>query len=88
MIPFRDHENHTWYSNSRFIKDDRYIGSKNGYTDEARKTLIVSYNLDFYGVDRPIAIVLLHGSDSTADVKTILNYISRNIEYLDVDVAS
>jgi lipoprotein-anchoring transpeptidase ErfK/SrfK len=88
MIPFRDHDNHTWYSNSRFIKDDRYIGSKNGYTDEARKTLIVSYNLDFYGVDRPIAIVLLHGSDSTADVKTILNYISRNIEYLDVDVAS
>lgn len=88
MIPFRDHEDHTWYSNSRFIKDDRYIGSKNGYTDEARKTLIVSYNLDFGGVDRPVAIILLHGSDSTADVKTILKYISRNIEYLDVEVVS
>ena len=45
MVPFKDHADHTWFNNSRFIKDDRYIGSKNGYTDEARKTLIVSYNL-------------------------------------------
>ena len=88
MIPFRDHENHTWYSNSRFIKDDRYIGSKNGYTDEARKTLIVNYNLNFDGVERPVSIILLYGTDSSSDVKTILNYLSRNIEYLDVEVVS
>lgn len=88
MIPYKDHKNHTWYNNSRFIKDDRYLGSKNGYTDEARKTLVVSYNIDFDGVDRPVVIILLKGSDSVSDVKTILNYLSRNVEYLDVVIAS
>jgi D-alanyl-D-alanine carboxypeptidase len=35
MIPYKDLGDHTWYNNSSFIDDDRYIGSKNGYTDEA-----------------------------------------------------
>lgn len=81
-----DHANHTWYNNSRFVKDNRYLGSKNGYTDEALKTLIVNHVLDMNGAKRNVAIILLHGTDSVKDVKTILQYLSKDIEFLDVNV--
>lgn|GEM_PF-563268 len=81
-----DQENHTWFSNSRFIRDDRYRGSKNGYTDEALKTLILHYEVTLDGSPRNIAIVLLHGTDSGKDVKTILQYLQKNVTFLDVEV--
>lgn len=81
-----DHENHIWYNNSRFIRDDRYRGSKNGYTDEALKTLILHYEVIIDGSPRNIAIILLHGTDSVKDVKTILQYLQKNVTFLDVEV--
>ena len=81
-----DQENHTWYSNSRFIRDDRYRGSKNGYTDEALKTLILHYEVTIDGSERNIGIVLLQGTDSVKDVKTILQYLQKNVTFLDVEV--
>lgn len=81
-----DHENHIWYNNSRFIKDDRYRGSKNGYTDEALKTLVLHYEIDLDGSKRNVAIILLHGTDSVKDVKTILQYLQKNVTFLDVEV--
>ena len=87
MLPYKELGEYTWYSNSSFIKDDRYIGSKNGYTDEAEKTLILTYKVSFDGYERPINIILLHGTDSKGDVEKILKYL-ENLEYLDVEVVS
>jgi hypothetical protein len=35
----------TWFNNSKFRNDKNYFGGKNGYTDEARQTLIASFKL-------------------------------------------
>jgi D-alanyl-D-alanine carboxypeptidase len=75
--------NKTWYSNSRFKNDTAYIGGKNGYTDEARKTQAAIFQLPLEGNDgfRNIAIILLNGKDTTSDIRGIISFLNEFVYY-------
>lgn len=73
----------TWYNNSRFRNDQNYIGGKNGYTDEAQKTLIANFQLPLEGESsfRNISIILLNSGDTTTDVRKITEFLHRYVYY-------
>jgi serine-type D-Ala-D-Ala carboxypeptidase (penicillin-binding protein 5/6) len=73
----------TWYSNSRFRNDSYYVGGKNGYTDEARKTQIALFELPLEGEDglRTVAVVLLGSSNTEADARAIVKFLNKNVYY-------
>lgn len=73
----------TWYNNSRFRSDDNYLGGKNGYTDEAGKTLIANFQLPLEGENgfRNISIVLLNSKDTTLDTRRIISFLIENVNY-------
>src|SRR3989344_5936069 len=73
---------HTWSNISQFLGEDGYLGSKSGYTDEAKQTVISLFNLPL-GKDtsRPIAITLLQSEDRHKDVQTLIKYLKKNVYY-------
>lgn len=76
---------HLWHNNSSFRNDDNYIGGKNGYTDEARETLISLFNLPIGENDdyRKVAIIILGSEDAKVDTRNILLYLLMNVEYVE-----
>lgn len=76
-------DNKTWYNNSRFRNDKNYLGGKNGYTDEAGKTLVANFQLPLEGENgfRNISIVLLNSKDTTTDTRRILSFLLENVYY-------
>lgn len=72
-----------WYNNSRFKNYNYYIGGKNGYTEEAGKTLIALFQLPLEGEDsfRNIAIILLDSADVEKDVRYILKFLNENVYF-------
>lgn len=74
---------HTWYNNSVFSSDAKYLGGKNGYTDEARYTLVAMFRLPL-GHDsesRDVAIILLGGEQNEKDARALILYLLRNVEF-------
>jgi D-alanyl-D-alanine carboxypeptidase len=73
---------HTWYNNNKFINDRLYTGGKNGYTSEAKHTLLTTFELPLSDSgSRNIAIVLLQSEKTEKDTRDILFYLLRNISY-------
>lgn len=74
---------HTWYSNSKFRNDDNYLGGKNGYTDDARYTLVTLVELPLGEFKkRKIAIILLNSEKTTEkDTRAIILYLLNNVYY-------
>jgi len=82
---------HVWFSNNQFLGLPGYQGGKRGYTDQAQETAISLFTLPL-GKEglRNIGIVILHSPDRYRDVKTILNYLNKNVYYggsADADLA-
>ncbi len=75
---------HTWNNISRFVNDANYLGGKNGYTDEARHTLISLFKLPLSEFsDRNIAFILLDGDASTKeeDMRALVKFVGSNVFY-------
>lgn len=79
---------HTWINKNMFLTYPNFIGGKNGFIDEAKKTTVSFFKVFFRGqeanskaVDRPILIVLLKSNDRDRDASLLLSYISKNIRY-------
>lgn len=74
----------TWYNQSRFRNDENYVGGKNGFTDFAQHTLISIFELPLgeKGELRNVAIVLLNGHKTENDMRSIVAYLNKNIEYV------
>lgn len=73
---------HTWYNNNKFINDRLYTGGKNGYTGEAKHTLLTTFELPLSDSgSRNIAIILLQSDKTEKDTRDILFYLLRNISY-------
>lgn len=71
-----------WRNNSRFINDKNYMGGKNGYTDEAKLTIISIFDLPLSdNSNKKIAIIVLQSKKIEKDVRDILFYLLRNIEH-------
>ncbi len=74
---------HIWYNNSVFSSDTKYIGGKNGYTDEARYTLVALFRLPLGSDSEPrdVAIILLGGEQNEKDARALILYLLRNVEF-------
>ncbi len=76
-------DNRIWYNNNHFAGDANYYGGKNGYIDEAKKTLISIFELPISPNNelRKVGAVLLYSDDASSDMEKISSYILHNLEY-------
>jgi D-alanyl-D-alanine carboxypeptidase len=73
---------HTWYSNSKFVREKNFLGSKNGYTHAARNTVVSLFSVPLAEFsDRNIAVVLLGAGNTEHDTRNILRYLEKNVYY-------
>lgn len=89
------YKNHEWGNYNRISLMKYYIGGKNGYTEEANRTLVslfsvpinsspTSTSLNTKKVEkknRVLAVVLLQSNDNRKDTKSLLNFLDRYAFY-------
>jgi D-alanyl-D-alanine carboxypeptidase len=80
---------HSWKNENYFLTYPNFLGGKNGFINEAKKTTVSYFKVFFRGeastskaVDRPVVIVLLRSDDRNKDAALLLTYISKNIRYV------
>jgi len=77
-------QSHTWYNNNYFVREGnpRYLGGKNGYTDEANRTLVSLFSLPLSEFKkRNIAVIVLGSDNREKDAEAALAYVTKNIYY-------
>lgn len=80
---------HTWFNQNRFLNYDTFLGGKNGYIDESKKTTVSLFDVTMArGGKRQIVIVLLKSDDREGDAVKIINFLKKNAYYQEVSVAS
>lgn len=82
---------HTWSNLNRVSLMKYYQGGKNGYTDEAKRTLVSLFEVPISATssldkqpakeNRLLAVVLLQSDDNRKDTKNLLNYLDRYVAY-------
>lgn len=76
---------HYWHNKNRIAAMSAYIGGKNGYTDEALKTIVSMFNVPLATGNRNIAIILLRSDNLTTDTNSILSYLKKDVYYDDAE---
>ncbi len=77
-------KSHTWYNNNYFVRagNPRYLGGKNGYTDEAGRTLVSLFTLPLSEFEkRNVAVIILGSDNREKDTEAALAYVTKNIYY-------
>lgn len=75
---------HTWFNKNRFLNYDTFIGGKNGYIDEAKKTTVSLFNVTMArGGTHAVVIVLLKSDDREGDAVKLINFLKKNAYYQD-----
>jgi D-alanyl-D-alanine carboxypeptidase len=70
---------HTWVNQNRFLNYDTFLGGKNGYIDESKKTTVSLFNVPMArGGNRAVIIVILRSDDREGDAVKIMNFLKRN----------
>ena len=79
---------HSWYNKNHYLTYPNFLGGKNGFINEAKKTTLSYFKVSFKGIepnskptDRPIMIVLLKSNDRNKDAALLLSYIAKNLRY-------
>ncbi len=76
---------HTWFNQNRFLNYDSFLGGKNGYIDEAKKTTVSLFDVPMArGGKRQVAIVLLKSDDREGDAVKIINFLKKNAFYQEI----
>jgi D-alanyl-D-alanine carboxypeptidase len=71
-----------WLNNNPMIKEDGYIGGKNGYTPEAGKTLIAIFAEELpSGNQRTIGYILLNSKNTKYDMDLLRNHVREHVRY-------
>lgn len=71
-----------WYSNNSFIGNKYFLGGKNGYTPEAKRTAVTLLALPLSEFkDRRVAVVLLGTDTRERDVTRIINWLKADVFY-------
>lgn len=84
---------HTWTNLNNISLMKNYVGGKNGYTEEADRTLVSIFQVPITspastssGVaekkSRLLALVLLQSSDRKNDTRGLINYLTKYTSYL------
>jgi serine-type D-Ala-D-Ala carboxypeptidase (penicillin-binding protein 5/6) len=75
--------NHTWNNYNFFLKDKRFIGGKNGYTDEALRTAVEFFDLPVKKgattENHPIVIIVLHTETREQDINKLLDFLKKSV---------
>lgn len=72
----------TWNNQNRLLNYNYFLGGKNGYIDEARKTTVSLFEIPMAkGGNRKIIITLLKSDDREGDVLKIIDYLKKNAVY-------
>lgn len=81
---------HSWANKNLFLNYPNFLGGKNGFINEAKKTTLSYFKVYFRGekadsktVARPLILVLLRSNDRDKDAALILSYVAKNIRYVD-----
>jgi D-alanyl-D-alanine carboxypeptidase len=73
---------HQWFNKNRFLTYDSFIGGKNGYIDESKKTTVSTFDIPLArGGKKTIIIVLLKSDDREGDALKIINFLKKNAVY-------
>lgn len=73
---------HQWFNKNRFLTYDSFIGGKNGYIDESKKTTVSTFDIPLArGGKRTVIIVLLKSDDREGDALKIINFLKKNAIY-------
>lgn len=74
-----DYANHHWVNSNKLVKQENYLGGKNGFIDEARQTQIALFELPLGEFSkRPVALVVLRSANREADIKTLVEFIDTH----------
>ena len=79
---------HTWKNENVFLTYPNFLGGKNGFINEAKKTTLSYFKISFRGedsgskaADRPVIVVLLKSDDRDKDAAALLTYVAKNVRY-------
>ena len=82
LLPTYNAQGHYWKNVSQFLNVSGYLGGKSGQTDEAKQSNVAIFSLPLgEGVNRNIAIIVLHSNDRQSDTMKILAYLKSRIVY-------
>ncbi len=80
--------NHTWANANLFLTYPNFLGGKNGFINEAKKSTLSYFKVFLRGSStdskaegRPLMIVLLRSNDRDADAAGLLSFVAKNIRY-------
>lgn len=68
---------HNFTNNNPMVGRADFIGGKNGYTDEARRTLLSVFATEVAGDERDVVIIVLGSETHTADTLALLLWLKR-----------
>lgn len=74
----------TWVNNNPFVSHryPEYRGGKQGFTDEAQKTVVALFDVPVSEFEvRTLAVVLLRSSNLEEDAGSLLSYVKKNLYY-------
>jgi len=81
---------HLWKNENVFLTYPNFLGGKNGFTNESKKTTLSYFSVFFRGDDpnskateRPLILILLRSNDRDKDAAALLSYAARNIRYVE-----
>jgi len=73
---------HSWLNRNAFLKYDYFLGGKNGYIDQSKKTMAAIFNITLAkGGTHHIAIELLLSDDREGDGLKIIKYLENNVQF-------
>lgn len=76
-------EHQVWQNAVPVASEAGYRGGKNGFTDEAGRTLLAVFDEEFSSGSRPIGIVLLGSTDVRGDTAALRAAVHAGVDYRD-----
>jgi len=71
-----------WHNRNNLIGMAYYGGGKNGYTDEANRTLAAVFDLPLSEFDmRPVGVIVLGSEDRPLDTRRLVSFVVNNVFY-------
>lgn len=71
---------HEWRNMNNLYSLENYIGGKNGYTDEANRTLVALFKLPLSEFEsRTVALILLRSENRKQDTVEIIKFLTNNV---------
>jgi D-alanyl-D-alanine carboxypeptidase len=72
----------TWNNQNRLLNYNTFLGGKNGFIDQAKKTTVSLFEVPLAkGGTRKIIVVILRSDDREGDVLKLIDYLKKDVVY-------